>query len=228
MTTTLSPATDASVEARPQHWGLLALRLPDDFILTDELLDEIDQLNPEWRLERGHYGELVVNVGSGGPSFMVVAEIFLALGIWAKAARGYAFGADASFNVVDPQGGTPMRNPDISWVSVAQMESMGGFPPLRGFWPICPAFVIEVRSPGDSLRYQQGRMTDWLRFGAQLGWLVDPQRRDVWIYRPNQEPQQLQRPPLVEGEAPLDGFSMNFAPIWELVDGAEAAAASAE
>ena len=223
-TTTLSPPTDAPAEAHPQHWGILALRLPDDWELTDELLEQLCQLNPEWRLERGHFGELVVNMGSGGPSFMIVVRILHAFLRWTETTPGEVFGADASFNVIDPQGGTPMRNPDISWVSAEQMESMGGFPPLRGFWPICPAFVVEVRSPGDSLRSQQGRMTDWLRFGAQLGWLVDPDHRDVWVYRPDQEPEQLRRPSVVAGEAPIDGFSFDFTPIWELMDGAEAAA----
>ena len=228
MTTTLSPPTDAPAETHPQHWGLLALRLPDDWALTDELLEQLCQLNPEWRLERGHYGELVVNMGSGGPSFMIVARLLRTLLGWTEAIGGEIFGADASFNVIDPRGGAPMRNPDISLVTAEQMASMGGFPPLRGFWPICPAFVVEVRSPGDSLRSQQGRMADWLRFGAQLGWLVDPDHRDVWIYRPDQEPEQLHRPYLVEGEAPLDGLSMDFTSIWELMDGAEAAAAEAE
>ena len=225
MTTTLSLPTDVSAPPVPQHRGVLSLRLPEEWALTDEVLEQMGQLNPEWRLERGHYGELVVNMGSGGPSFMITAEIFALVFAWAKSVGAYAFGADASFNVVDPRGGEPMRNPDISLVSPEQMESMGGVPPLRGFWPICPAFVIEVRSPGDTLRNQQGRMADWLRFGAQLGWLVDPQNRDVWIYRPAQEPEQRRQPSLVEGEAPLGGFSMDFAPIWELMDDAEAAAA---
>lgn len=226
MTTTRPP--DAPAEARPQHWGLLALRLPDGWVLTDELLEQLCQLNPEWRLERGHFGELVVNMGSGGPSFMIVARLFRALVGWTETIRGEFFGADASFNVVDPRGGEPMRNPDISLVTAEQMESMGGFPPLRGFWLICPAFVVEVRSPGDSLRSQQGRMTDWLRFGAELGWLVDPDHRDVWIYRPGREPEQLHRPAEVEGEGPVAGCELDFAPIWELMDGAEAAAAEAE
>ena len=228
MTTTLSPPADAPAEAAPQHWGLLALKLPEDWALTDECLEELGQLNPEWRLERGHYGELVVNMGSGGPSFMITAEIFALVFAWAKSVGAYAFGADASFNVIDPRGGEPMRNPDISWVSPEQMESMGGFPPLRGFWPICPAFVIEVRSPGDTLRNQQGRMADWLRFGAELGWLVDPENRDVWVYRPGREPEQLERPSVVAGEPPIDGFGLDFTPIWELMDRAEAAAASAD
>ncbi len=226
MTTTARPPMAVPASLGAWHRGLLALRLPDDVPLTDELLEQLGRLNPEWRLERGHDGELVVRMGSGGPSFMITAEILAVVFAWAKAVRGYAFGADASFNVVDPLGGEPMRNPDVSWVSPEQMEAMGGFPPLRGFWPVCPAFVVEVRSPGDSLRNQRGRLADWLRFGAQLGWLVDPPRRDVWIYRPDQEPQQLHRPAQVDGGAVLDGLRVDFAAIWELLDGAEAAAAN--
>jgi len=228
MTTSVSRPAAASAFLGARHRGLLALRLPGDVPLTDELLERLGQLNPEWRLERGHDGELVVRMGSGGPSFMITAEILAVVFAWSKAVRGYAFGADASFNVVDPLGGEPMRNPDISWVSPEQMEAMGGFPPMRGFWPVCPAFVVEVRSPGDSLRNQHGRMADWLRFGAQLGWLVDPQRRDVWIYRPDQEPQQLRRPAVVGGEPLLNGMRMDFEPIWQLIDDAEAAAAATE
>ncbi len=228
MTTTAARPTKAPTEAAPEHWGLLALRLPEEWLLTDELLEQLGQLNPEWKLERGHYGELVVNMGSGGPSWMITAEILLALATWAKAHGGIAGGADASFNVKDPRGGKPMRNPDLCWISDAQFEEMGGVIPWKGFWPVCPAFVIEVRSPGDNLRPQQGRMTDWLRFGAQLGWLVDPHNRDLWIYRPDKDPERLQRPSDVAGTAPVDGFSFDFEPIWELVDQAEAAALEAE
>ena len=71
-------------------------------------------------------------------------------------------------------------------------------------------------------------MTDWLRFGAQLGWLVDPQNRDIWIYRSEQKPERLERPSIVAGEEPIDGFNFDFAPIWDLVDRAEAAEAASE
>ena len=219
---------DSPVESAPEHWGLLALRLPEEWRLTDELLEELGQLNPEWRLERGHYGELVVNMGSGGPSWWIVSELVVALYSWAKPRGWIVGGSDASFNVIDPNGGEPMRNPDVSLVTSSQLEEMGGAIPWRGFWPVCPLFVMEVRSPRDTLRSQRGRMADWLRFGAQLGWLVDPQNRTVWIYRPDREPERQERPGEVAGETPIDGFSFDFAPIWELVDRSEAAAAESE
>ena len=224
MTTMLArETTNAAIRRRSTGALLRCAALPECWELTDELLEELGQLNPEWKLERGHYGELVVNMGSGGPSFWITAELLIALGVWAKNVGSQAFGADSSFNVIDPDGGEPMRNPDVSLVTDEQLEQMGGSIPWSGFWPVCPAFVIEVRSPRDTLRSQQGRMGDWLRFGAQLGWLVDPHNRDLWIYRPDQEPEQINRPATVTGEVPIEGFSIDFTPIWEVVDQAEAA-----
>ena len=227
MTTTVAAPVKASAAAS-EHRGILALRLPGEWQLTDEQLEQLCQLNPEWKLERGHFGELVVSMGSGGPSFWITMELLLAMGVWAKKAGSIAFGADSSFNVIDQQGGEPMRNPDVSWLSASQLAALGGVPPMRGFWPVCPAFVIEVRSPGDNLAAQQGRMRDWIRFGAELGWLVDPHNRDVWTYATDREPQQLHRPSEVAGTAPIAGFSFDFTPIWDLIDRAEAAESEVE
>lgn len=226
MTTTVAAEQaerTAHAASAPEHWGIAALRLPAEWELTDDQLEHLCQLNPEWKLERGHFGELVVSMGSGGPSWVITLELAAALLAWAKSFGGIVGGADASFNVKDPRGGEPMRNPDVVWVGSEQVDQMGGTIPWRGFWPVCPPFVIEVRSPGDSLRSQQGRMGDWLRFGAQLGWLVDPHNRDVWVYRPEREPERLRRPSEVAGEEPIAGFSFDFEPIWELVDQSEAA-----
>ena len=143
MTTTVAAPAPISAEPAPGHRGILALRLPDEWELTDEQLEHLCQLNPEWKLERGHFGELVVSIGSGGASYWITAELIIAFGGWAKSIGSRAFGADLSFNVKDPDGGQPMRNPDLSWLSKEQLEAMGGVPPVRGFWPVCPAFVIE-------------------------------------------------------------------------------------
>ena len=226
MTTTVAAEQTertAHAASAPEHWGIAALRLPAEWELTDDQLEHLCQLNPEWKLERGHFGELVVSMGSGGPSWVITLELAAALLAWAKSLGWIVGGADASFNVIDPDGGEPMRNPDVSVVTDELIEQMGGSIPWSGFWPVCPVFVIEVRSPGDSLRSQQGRMGDWLRFGAQLGWLVDPHNRDVWIYRAEREPERLRRPSEVTGEEPIAGFSFNFEPIWELVDQSESA-----
>ena len=210
-------------EEQPAPWEMLTLRMPEELELTDGLLEQLGDLNPEWKVERGHYGELVLTMASGGPSWMICTELCAELHMWAKIAGGVVGGADAGFNLIDPAGGEPMRNPDVIWISPEQFAAMGNVPPLQGFWNVCPAFVVEVRSPRDTLPAQRRRMVDWMRFGAQLGWLVDAQGRSVWIYRPNEEPQRLERPAELSGGPVLPGFTFEFAPIWAMLDQAAAA-----
>ncbi len=206
------------LEDQPAPWEMLTLRMPEELKLTDGLLEQLGDLNPEWKVERGHYGELVLTMASGGPSWWISTELCVDLGDWADTAGGVTGGADAGFNVVDPDGGTPMRNPDVVWISPEQYAAMGNLPPLEGFWNVCPAFVVEVRSPRDSLAAQRRRMADWMRFGAQLGWLVDAQGRSVWIYRSNEAPQRLARPAELSGDPVLQGFAFNFTLVWEMLD----------
>ena len=61
-------------------------------------------------------------------------------------------------------------------------------------------------------------MEEWLLFGVELGWLVDPLEETVWVYRPGQEPEQLERPTQLSGEAVLDGLTVEMAEVWALVD----------
>ena len=208
---------------QPAPWEMLTLRMPEELKLTDGLLEEIGDLNPEWKVERGHYGELVLTMASGGPSWMICTELCTDLRIWARVAGGVVGGADAGFNVVDPEGGEPMRNPDVVWISAEQFAAMGDVPPLEGFWNVCPAFVVEVRSPRDSLAAQRRRMVDWMRFGTRLGWLVDVQGRAIWVYRPGEEPERVVRPAVVDGESVLEGFAFDFTAVWEMLDRSAAA-----
>lgn len=212
------PAVEQPAD-RPAMWEMLTLHIPEGLKLTDGLLEQLGDLNPQWKVERGHYGELVLTMASGGPSWWICSELCGEVRHWANhGGGGLAAGPDAGFNVIDPQGGEPMRNPDISWISAEQFEAMGGALQLEGFWNVCPAFVVEVRSPRDSLAAQRRRMADWMRFGAQLGWLVDVQGRSVWVYRPGEEPERVERPAVVGGESVLEGFAFDFTPVWEMLD----------
>ncbi|MEB3881829.1 Uma2 family endonuclease, partial [Lyngbya sp. CCY1209] len=90
-----------------------------------------------------------------------------------------------------PNGAT--RSPDASWVARSRWEALT--PEQRqGFAPLCPDFVVELRSPTDSLSKLQEKMREYLENGARLGWLIDPQNRRVEIYRPGQEVEVLDNP----------------------------------
>ncbi len=62
----------------------------------------------------------------------------------------------------------------MSWITPRQLAAAGGAVPQTDFWPLCLAFVVEVHSPHDTLAYLRGRVSDWISFGVQLAWLVDP------------------------------------------------------
>jgi len=84
----------------------------------------------------------------------------------------------------------------------------------EGFAPLCPDFVLELRSPEDNLSTLQDKVLEYMANGAQLGWLVDPKARRVYVYRPGQPPERLENPEAMVGDPVLRGFVLNLRDIW--------------
>jgi Uma2 family endonuclease len=122
---------------------------------------------------------------------------------------GKAF--DSSTGFILPNGAT--RSPDASWVSRDRWEALT--PEQTGtFANICPDFVVELRSPSDTLGSLQAKMQEYMDNGARLGWLIDPQNRRVEIYRQGKEVEVLENPNELSGEGVLPGFVLNLHRIW--------------
>jgi Uma2 family endonuclease len=85
----------------------------------------------------------------------------------------------------------------------------------RKFLPLCPDFVIELRSPTDDLADVQAKMEEYRECGARLGWLIDPETKHVYVYRPGKEVKVLDGVLQVSGEPELPGFVLELAEIWE-------------
>ena len=83
------------------------------------------------------------------------------------------------------------------------------------FPPICPDFVIELRSESDALEPLQQKMQEYINNGLRLGWLINPQDRQVEIYKANQPKQVLQNPNQVDGDDVLPGFVVDFSIFWQ-------------
>ena len=175
--------------------------------LTD---DEIDQwfvgfhkLNEGrgFTLELTAEGELVispmVNRGGGRAEFRLAQ----ALGNWEDEHGGEAYGSDANMRLPD---GSRIR-PDALWLSPEQVAAL---PPVADDNPItvCPAFVAEIMSGADRLPPLQRKMERYIANGAQLGWLIDPYRRRVHVYRPGADVEILDAPETVSGDPVLPGF----------------------
>jgi Uma2 family endonuclease len=84
----------------------------------------------------------------------------------------------------------------------------------RKFPPLCPDFVVELLSPSDRLSKAKAKMQDWIDNGAQLGWLLDPDHRIAYIYRPGCTPDKLANPECLVGEGPVAGFVLKLGEIW--------------
>jgi Uma2 family endonuclease len=193
----------------------LTLEFPTTTLLhvTPEQFEALAAANPDLRLERTACGELIVNPPTGGESSQRNFSITTQLGNWFEAHEDLGGGFDSSGGFILPNGAT--RSPDASWVRRERWEALT--PEQRqGFVPLCPDFVVELRSASDSLSKLQEKMQEYMANGARLGWLIDPQNQRVEIYRPGREVEVLEQPIELFGEEVLPGFVLNLRRIWRV------------
>ncbi len=190
--------------------------------ISDEELERICDENPGWKFELDEDGELVINVYAGDESSDVGAELGGQLRNWrVGGGGGRARDASAGYRMTDTDGRTRLLEPDVSWVSPERL-AMATREDVKGAMSLNPDFVVEIRSPSDRIRDQQTKMEIWMHFGVRLGWLIDLDSCNVWIYRQEQEPQLIERPSTLDGEDVLVGLKIDCAEIWSLADEANA------
>lgn len=188
----------------------VVLQLRPVLELTDEQLYGFSQLNRDLRIERNAEGELVIMPPTGGETGRRNAEITVQLGVWARSeGTGVIFDSSTGFHL--PNGA--VRSPDVAWVRRTQLASLS-VEQRQQFTPLCPDFVIELRSTTDSLSLLQGKMQEYLDNGAQLGWLIDPEQRRVHVYRPGMPVEVMENPEAISGAPLLVGFSLDLRQVW--------------
>ena len=165
--------------------------------------------NPDLRLELTARKEIIIMPPFDSESGRRNLKILQQLGSWADTdGTGYAFCTDSGFTL--PNGA--VRGPDAAWIRRETWEELSR-EKREKFAPVCPDFVIELRSPSDSVSELQEKMREYIANGASLGWLIDPFDCCVFIYRPGLEPERLERPLSVSGDPPLPGFVLNLPDI---------------
>lgn len=139
------------------------------------------------------------------------AKLIRALEDWSERdGRGEVFDSSTGFRLAD--GAT--RSPDVSWVERERLLALS--PAQREtFAPLAPDFVVELLSPSDSLEVAQAKMEEYRDNGVRLGWLLDPERRRVYIYRPSMSVERLEHPAAISGEPELPGLRLDLAGIWD-------------
>lgn len=178
----------------------------DNVGLSDEQFYQLCQANHNLQLERTAKGELIIMPPVGGVSGNREADLNGQVWFWNRQTqRGRVFSSSTIFRL--PNGGD--RSPDVAWVTNERWESLS-LEAQEKFPPICPDFVIELRSRTDSLPELQTKMQEYLNSGLLLGWLIDPQAQQVEIYRPNQTVEIVQLPASLSGEDILPGFVLDL------------------
>jgi Uma2 family endonuclease len=175
-------------------------------ILSDDQFYQLCQDNENWQLEQTAQGELIIMPPVGGLSGNRESNLIGELWLWNRQAQlGKVFSSSTIFTL--PNGAK--RSPDVAWVKGDRWESLT-LEEQEKFPPLCPDFVIELRSRTDSLSQLQEKMQEYLNSGLQLGWLINPQSQQVEIYRPNQVVEIVQLPTILSGEQVLPGFILDI------------------
>ncbi|MDE0371354.1 MAG: Uma2 family endonuclease [Rhodospirillales bacterium] len=211
---TASPMAGAQPATHDRHEGSAAtrllVRLQPALCPTEDEFYEFCRINRELRIERNARGGIAVMGPAGWETAERNAQITFQLMGWATA-DGTGRAADSSAGYLLPNGA--MRSPDASWISNERLASVA--PEQRSkFLPLCPDFVIELRSPTDRLGRLQEKMAEYMANGAQLGWLIDPSSRQVFVYRGGSEVETLDAPDRVSGAPLLEGFRLRTESIW--------------
>ena len=188
----------------------LPVRIRPEHPMTDEELMRFCAANDPLRVERDANGELIVMSPSGSEGGGIETDVATELNIWARQdGRGKVFGSNAGFRLPDGS----VRAADAHWVSWERWNALTEAD-RKSFAPICPEFVIEVRSESDRLAELQAKMRMWIANGAEVAWLIDPSRKTVEVYRPGREAEVLEGGSAVEGDGPVAGFVLELGRVW--------------
>ncbi len=177
--------------------------------LTDEQFFQMCQKNRDYRFERTASGELLIMPPTGSDTGNRNFDMVVELGIWNKQTKlGKGFDSSTGFTL--PNGAE--RSPDASWIKIERWNALTPEQQEK-FAPICPDFVVELRSRSDSLKELQEKMQEYIENGAQLGWLIDRKNKRVEIYRPGKDVEILENPASLSGENVLPGFVLDLQQI---------------
>jgi Uma2 family endonuclease len=188
---------------------ILTINLKQFVATSDEFFD-LCQANPTLQMERTAAGEVIVMSPAGSKTSARNAGITGQLWQWNEEAElGITFDSSGGFHL--PNGAD--RSPDAAWILAERWNALTPYQQQK-FAPVCPDFVVELRSSSDSMPDLRDKMQEYIDNGARLGWLIDPETRTVEIYEPGEEVEILYNPERVSGDPILPGFLLNMKRVW--------------
>ena len=178
--------------------------------ISDRDLEQLCRENPDMRFEIDAQGKLIIMSPTGSESGKRNTSLIFQVELWNRQHKlGVVFDSSTGFKLSN--GAT--RSPDVSWIAIERWDSLSD-KQKRGFAPIDPDFVIELLSPTDELANTQKKMNEYLGCGTKLGWLINPDVKEVEIYRFGQDKEILNNPSSLSGEELLPELTVDLADIF--------------
>jgi Uma2 family endonuclease len=177
----------------------------------DALYEQVCRVYEERpKIEQDEKGNVYLMPPGGGESGWQETELCVQLHSWARRKKhGEVFGPATT--IVFPSGAK--RCPDAAWASNERVYAIP-YQKRRGRIPLVPEFVIEVKSPSDSYKELQDKMQWYIKNGVDLGWLIQPDKREVMIYT-TAEISTVTSIDKLRGTGPVKGFTLDLRPIWK-------------
>ena len=189
--------------------NVIVLQMSPAIDLSEDNFFNFCQLNSHLRIERTSTGELIIMSPAGSETGNRNFKLIQQLANWTDK-DGTGIGFDSSAGFILPNGAT--RSPDASWIELSKWNALSDAQKAK-FAPLCPDFVVEIRSPSDSLKSLKDKMQEYIDNGVKLGWLIEPKTKIVEIYRRGKSPEVLKNPKSISGESTLPGFILDVSKI---------------
>ena len=178
--------------------------------MTEDQFFVFCQRTHDVRIERNAEGEILIMPPTGAATGNRNLELGMQLQLWTKRdGTGIAFDSSTGFYL--PNKAT--RSPDASWVLRWRYDQLTEREQDR-FLPLCPDFAIELKSPSDRIPVLKEKMEEYIDNGLQLGWLIVPPQKTVYIYRPHVPVEVLENSNALSADPVLPGFVLDLSDIW--------------
>jgi Uma2 family endonuclease len=172
--------------------------------ISDRALEQLCRENPDRQFEVDAQGKLIIMSPTGSLTGEKNSDLNYQLQSWNRKYKlGKVFDSSTGFRLSNGA----VRSPDVSWIASDRWHSLSD-EQKRGFAPIDPDFVIELLSPSDELAVTQQKMQEYLSCGVKLGWLINPDAKEVEIYRLGKEKEVINNPSSLSGEEILPGLNV--------------------
>lgn len=182
------------------------LDLSDVIRISDDDLLKISAANPDLRIERNAAGQLEIMAPSGISSTVCETKFVGALYAWnERHGGGIVCSGTGGFKLPN----TAVRVPDASWFRVEVWNALSKDQQDK-YAPIVPEFLVEVRSRTDSLNALHAKMHEWIENGCRMAWMIDPIKKEAYVYRADGSVEQPPFDSILTGEDVLPGFEFDL------------------